>query len=97
MQFSTVLFMMQFNKNTFVPVKNPEELIAKMFCVAVELQHLSITVFLYCSYPRCYTLTIVSNNFIKVGFIFHFIYGCCQVTLLLVFSYPCFNPVWAPS
>lgn len=51
MQFSAVLFMMHFNKNTFVPVKNPKEVIAKMFHVIVELQHLSIIVFLYSSYP----------------------------------------------
>lgn len=59
MQFSAVLFMIQFNKNTSVPLKNPEELIAKMFCVVVELQHLSIVVFLCCSYPKYFTLTTV--------------------------------------
>lgn len=85
MQFSAVLFMMQFKKTTSVPVKNPKELIAKMFFVIVELQHLSIIAFLYCSYPKCYTLcytlTIVFNykfkisnltklfNFMKVAFI----------------------------
>lgn len=93
MQFSAVLFMMHFNKNTFVSVKNPKEVIAKMFHVIVELQHLSIRAFLYSFYPKCYTLTIVSNNFIKVGFIFHFLSGCCQGTFLLVLSYHCFNPI----
>lgn len=96
MQFTDV-FVMQFNKNTSVSVKNPTELITRMLCVIVELQHLSIMIILYCSYPKCYTLSIVPNNFLNVGFIFHFLSGYCQGTHFCVFSCHCFNCVWAPS